>query len=502
MKNIKFNIIKVLSIAMLAYSCSDVLDEAPDNRIESIDSADKIAELLVGAYPEAAYVSFLEPMSDNAGDKGPSADTGIDFATTLNQRMFFWEDMNDVDEDTPTNYWNSAYKAIAQANQALESIEELGGGAEFNYLKGEALMCRAYAHFMLVSIFSKSYDPTTAASDLGVPYVSEPETVLLGDYERGTVKEVYEKIQEDIENGLPLIEDNYNIEAYHFTKQAANAFASRFYLHTGAWEKVIEHSTLALGAGGAAVLRDWENEYSPLTYSEQTLRYTSSTREPANLLLVSAESLYNRYHYSARYQLNSTIAGQLFFGGNILGKSWSFGVYGSSDLYYNIPKYDEYFKVTNQAAGTGTAYVTYVLLSTDEALLNRAEAYAMLGQFDNAVADINLSLSVKTEGYNPATDELTVADVAAIYQGFPDTVYTPFYNITADALPFVAAILDIKRTVFYNDGLRWFDIKRHNMEVKHTDILGNVYTLTKDDNRRQLQIPEAAQSFGITPNPR
>ncbi len=503
MKNIKFNIIRILAMALLVFSCSEVLDEAPDNRIENIDTPDKIAELLVGAYPEAAYVSFLEPMSDNAGDKGPSADTGIDFATTLNQRMFFWDDINDVDEDTPTNYWNRAYKAIAQANQALASIEALGGGTEYSYLKGEALLCRAYAHFMLVSIFSKAYNPNTATSDLGIPYVVEPETVLLGDYNRGTVAEVYENIKKDIENGLPLIEDdNYEVGAFHFTVRAAHAFASRFYLHAGKWEKVIAHSTLALGAGNATVLRDWENEYSPRTYSEQTLRYSSSTLEPANLLLVSAESLYNRYHFSARYQLNNNLAGQLFFGGNLLGKAWAFDVYGSGDLFYNIPKYQEYFKVTNQAAGTGNAFVTYVLLSTDEVLLNRAEAYAMLGQFENATADINLSLSVKTDGYNPEEDELTAADIAQIYQGYPASIYTPFYPITETSLPFVAAILDIKRTIFYNDGLRWFDIKRHNMQVRHTDILGNVYTLTKDDNRKQLQIPEAAQSFGITPNPR
>lgn len=502
MKNIKYNIIIWVSFVFVFTACNDILDETPDNRIEVIDSPEKISELLTGAYPDAAYVSFLEPMSDNAGDKGPSADTGIDYATTLNERMYFWDDFNDVDEDSPTNYWNRAYKAIAQANQALASIEALGGGSEYDYLKGEALICRAYAHFMLVSIFSKAYNPATADSDLGVPYVTEPETVLLGDYERGTVKNVYDNIQKDIEIGLPLVKDNYNVKAYHFTIKAANAFAARFYLNMGEWQKVIDHSTIAVGANPANVLRDWENEYSPKTYDEQVQRYRSSTAEPANLLVISALSLYDRYHYSARYQLNNNLSGQIFTGGNLLGKSWSYGVYGSSDLYYNIPKFEEYFKVSNQAAGTGSAFVSFVLLSTDEALLNRAEAYAMLEQYDNATTDINLSLSVKTEDYNSATDELTASDVAWIYQGYPSNIYTPFYTIPDNALPFVAAILDIKRTIFYNDGLRWFDIKRHNMEVRHTDILGNSFLLTKEDNRRQVQIPEAAQSFGIQQNPR
>src|SRR5690606_2728219 len=131
----------------------------PDNRT-TIDSAEKIAELLVGAYPEASYVSFLEPLSDNADDKGPSATSESEYR--VNQYMYNWEDLDDTDADTPTFYWNQAYSAIAQANQALASIEELGGGSSLNRLKGEALLCRAYAHYMLVNIFSKAYNPNTS----------------------------------------------------------------------------------------------------------------------------------------------------------------------------------------------------------------------------------------------------------------------------------------------------------------------------------------------------
>lgn len=500
MKNIKYNIITVVALFLILSSCNDILDETPDNRT-TIDSPEKIAELLVGAYPDAAYVSFLEPMSDNAGDKGPSAEIGIDFATTLNQRMFFWDDFNDTDDDTPTNYWNRAYKAIAQANQALVSIKELGDGSELSYLKGEALICRAYAHFMLVSIFSKAYNPATASTDLGVPYVDKPETVLLGKYERGTVENVYANIKKDIQEGLPLLKDNYNVPAYHFTKKAANAFASRFYLQTAEWEKVITHSTLALGVGGGGVLRNWETNYRPKTYSEQVLQYTSSTTEPANLLLVSAASIYNRYHFAARYQLNNDKRDEIFPSQNGTGKAWSYTVYGSGDLYYNIPKFNEYFKVTNQAAGTGNAFLALVLLSTDEALLNRAEAYAMLGQLDNAVADINLSYSVKTRNYI-ASDALTVAEIQSQFAVTDTTLYTPFYTIPSESLAFINAVLKIKQTIFYNDGLRWFDNKRHNMEINHRDVFGNNFTLSKNDNRRQLQIPEAAQSFGIEQNPR
>lgn len=497
MKSIKYNLVKALLLVMLVSSCNDILDETPDNRT-TIDSADKIAELLVGAYPDAAYVPFLEPMSDNADDKGPSAEQ-----IRVNEEMYFWNDLNDTDPETPTNYWNRAYKAIAQANQALASIEELGGGAELNPLKGEALLCRAYAHFMLVSIFSKPYNPATSATDLGIPYVTEPETILLGDYNRGNVADVYTKIREDIEVGLPLLQDDYNVPTYHFTKRAAHAFASRFYLNTAEWQKVINHSTLALGVANATVLRNWEVEYRPKTYSEQQTRYTSSNEEPANLLLVSAQSNYGSSAYAtSRYQLSEPLVDVLFPQVNATGKPWSYSVFGSGDLFNNLPKFIPYFRVTNQAANIGFFFTAYVLFSTDEALLNRAEAYAMLGEFENATDDINLSYSVKTQGYDAGTDELTPSDIRAIFNVQDDNLYTPFYTIPSESLAFVNAVLTIKRTVFYAEGLRWFDNKRHDMVIEHRDFFGNSFVLPKGDNRRQVQIPEAAQSFGIEENPR
>lgn len=500
MKNTKYKIIAIIAILTVTVSCDDVLDVTPDNRT-FIDSPEKIGELLVGAYPDAAYVPFLEPMSDNAGDKSANANTSYSDGERINQEMFFWRDISDTNIDTPTNYWNRAYKAVAQANQALLSIEEQGGGEELDYLRGEALLCRAYAHFMLVSIYSEAYDPNTAETLLGVPYVTEPEDVLLGEYERGTIADVYANIKADLEEGLLLVDDNYDQPKYHFTREAANAFASRFYLNLGEWDKVITHSSVVVGDSPLFVIRNWEGNYRTSTYSEQAALY-KSTVEPANLLLVSANSAYDRYHANARYQLNLDLASELFFSGNPTGGSWSISVFGSSDLFYNIPKVSEYFKVINQAAGTGEVYVTYVLFSTDEALLNRAEAYAMKGELDAAAADLNTVLSVNTRDYDPSTDVLTASDFDFSYGPVDPDLYTPYYTIPDTSLSMIDAVLSIKRTIFYNDGLRWFDIKRHNMSVAHRDVLGNEYFLTKDDKRKALQIPEAAKSLGIEINAR
>ena len=207
----KINLIKlaILTPLLIFISCDDVLDVTPDNRTE-IDSLEKISELLVLAYPEAVYTSFLEPMSDNAADKSLSARQ-----TDLNDFMYAWLDFFDDEDDTPTNYWNDAYAAIAQANQALASLDALGF-TNVNQ-RGEALLCRAYAHHMLVSMFAKAYNPATAATDLGITYIKAPETILLPQYSRNTVQEVYDNIEADLVEGLKYIgsDSNYSQPKFH-----------------------------------------------------------------------------------------------------------------------------------------------------------------------------------------------------------------------------------------------------------------------------------------------
>ncbi|GAA3587324.1 RagB/SusD family nutrient uptake outer membrane protein [Flavivirga amylovorans] len=499
----KYNLIKisVITLVLALVSCDDILDESPDNRTE-IDSLEKISELLVNAYPQALYTPFLEPMSDNADDKSFSADQ-----TRLNDLMYEWSNFFDDDEDTPTFYWNEAYEAISQANQALASLDELGQVDVVQ--RGEALIARAYAHFMLVNIFAKAYNPSTASTDLGIPYITEPEITLLPQYERNTLQEVYDSIEADLVEGLKYTgnDNDYQdarIAKFHFTSKAANAFASRFYLVIGEWQKVIDHSNKVLSGSGINDLRDYANEYrgAGLSYSERAFRF-SSTIEPANLLITVGSSVYNRNHFSLRFQLSGDLARELFFNGNAAGLAWSEQVFGQ-DLFFNVPKYDEYFRTTNQAAGIGLPFVQTPILTTDETLFNRAEAYAMLGEFQLAADDLNTLLSVKSEGYTSAA-VLSTDDITANF-GADSNFYTPFYQIPADALPFVNVILETKRSVFYNEGLRWFDVKRHDIVVEHerqvTPSVTETLTLPKGDNRRALQIPTEAQSRGILPNPR
>ncbi len=77
-------------------------------------------------------------------------------------------------------------------------------------------------------------------------------------YHRDNLKEVYEKIDRDIEEALPLVSDaNYAVPKYHFNRSAAYAFATRFNLYYLKWEKVVEYASEVLGSAPSTVMRDW-----------------------------------------------------------------------------------------------------------------------------------------------------------------------------------------------------------------------------------------------------
>jgi hypothetical protein len=485
-------------IAVVLTSCNNYLDVLPDNRAV-IDSKKEIAALLVNAYPNAQHAGFTEPMNDNADDKGSSA-----FFVEISSKAYKWEDFTtETITESTTNFWDQSYQAIAHANQALSSIEKLGNGKEFSALRGEALVVRAYNHFMLTSIFCLRYDPATASTVLGIPYIREVETTAIKNYKRETLQETYKLIEQDLIEGLALVRDEYDQPKFHFGTKASNAFASRFYLYKADWAKVIEHANKAIGTGDPSLeIRDFvSSSVRTLSYSQTTELYSAS-REKANLLIGWVNSLYARNYATTRYGLSSDKADQLLGNrGNPFKKNWGYRLFGT-DLVFNLPKYTEYFRLTNASAGIGFPFASIIHFTTDEVLLNRAEANAMLGKFTEASDDLKAFLSQKTLGFDASTDNIDLGVMKATFSKVANE-YTPFYTLTDDQLVFVKGIAEFRRREFLHEGHRWFDVKRFNLEVTHKVFNQDTpIILKKDDLRRAVQLPEAVLAFGVVANKR
>lgn len=502
----KLTPILILIFVLSLHSCNSFLDKTPDNRA-TLDRPEAVAELLVSAYPDQTYQVFTESMSDNVADRGPQANELASSSPSklMSEQAYNWTNIKGDDQDTPTAYWTSCYNAIAACNHALEAISLNGDGPDYAAQKGEALICRAYAHFMLVNIFAEHYDPNTAQTALGVPYVTKPEKVVFQDYKRATVAEVYSQIKADFNAGYPLINDTkYDTKkSWHFTKTAASAFAARMYLYLNEPDSVIKYSNIVLGSTPQSLLRDWNGAYQNLASSDAIGTQYNKSEESCNLLIIGCVSWLNRAIYN-RYGLDFNLMNNMARKTNVSGGKNSFQFFGwSSANGVFIPKFYEYFKRESINANYGIGYVMAPVFTAEEVLLNRAEAYVMKNDYASCLKDINTYYTKRVVGYSAVTNTVTDTKVTA-FTAADATSPAPFYAINATQLPYIKLLLDMRRAEFIHEGLRWFDIKRMHLAVKH-DFYNQPtasITLSPNDLRRAVQIPIDAQTFGIIPNPR
>jgi starch-binding outer membrane protein, SusD/RagB family len=478
--------VTVISITIITLAgCNKYLDKSPDSTWTELDTPKKVSQLLGTAYPQSSYIVFAESMSDNVTDIG----SGLIDHTNLDPYKF--ADVEAVDQDTPEAYWQACYTAIAACNNALKACENAKDTTQYQAQKGEALVARAYAHFMLVTFFSKFYDPATAGSDPGIPYVTEPETVVMKHYDRKTVEYVYQMIEQDLLAGLPLINDNnYEVPRYHFNRSAAYAFAARFYLFKKDYAKVVEMANNAFPNNDIAnSLRPWNTTYKSMSPQALNQTYARAT-EPANLLLAETVSWWGRNVGQYRYGMDYNIESQIF-SSNVTGGQFAYPIYYYGTNSYFVPKLGAYFVQNSVNANIGVDYVMTPLFTAEEVLFNRAEANDYLGNTADAIADLNLFASKRITNYSAASHTITTSTIARYYGTT---------NVQAGVLQ---TILDFKRAEWVQEGMRWFDIQRYNAEITHYTYDGTQqYVLTKDDDRRVLQIPASALTSGIALNPR
>jgi len=479
----KYSIYIFLLFAVAISSCKKYLEQVPDNRTQ-LDSPEKVAQLLGTAYPQASYITFAESISDNVEDKG----AGV--VLNINLNPFFFQDVQDQQQDSPEFYWNACYTAIAASNQALATCMAAPDSQNYRTQKGEALVTRAFSHFMLVNFFSKFYDATTAGTDPGIPYVTEPEKVVFKNYDRKTVQYVYDMVEKDLTEGLPLLKDQaYTVPRYHFNLAAAHAFAARFYLFKKDYDKVIEHASAAFPNNNFADnMRPWNTTYQTLSFYTLLATYTKAT-EPANLLLTEMPSNYARNYATFRYGLSYAKQRDIL-GANVTGGRWAYSVfyYGAQD--YFVPKFNEYFVTTSINANTGIPYIMQPELTTEEVLLSRAEAYIYKNNTAAATADLNTFVSKRILSYSPSQHNITA------------TKLSNFYGTSDLQTGLLLATLDFRRAEYVMEGLRWFDLQRYKIPVEHLFYDGSTKTLSPTDPYRVFQIPESATLSGIALNPR
>lgn len=257
------NIFKILSLttlmAALLTSCD--IERLPygDMSSEQItqDPSSSLNSLINGVY--AQLKAWSDPMhrcGEYAGDnimiRGSSTDAFYEFIsfsrTPVNYRL--------------QSFWDSGYKAIAQASNIIDMIDE-GQSPEIDNQLGECYYVRGMMYFYLCRAFGRPYYQAPD-KNLGVPIVNGTPEDVMQDFtlpDRATVKETYEQAIKDLQKAEALM--TINKGPAYASKGAAQAMLSRIYLYmSGTYDnpnreyaqKSVEYADKVINSGTYSLL--------------------------------------------------------------------------------------------------------------------------------------------------------------------------------------------------------------------------------------------------------
>lgn len=475
MKINKLNLLVFFSL-LVATGCEDYLDKAPDRRLE-VNSLEKTEAVIIGAYRNKRGVNFTHWSTDNA-----TLAQNVYSSDPIIEDLYTWrrDFRRQTHQDSPGGYWEYTYNSIAHVNLALEALEniEITNTVKADALKAEALIMRSYCHFMLVNLFAKHYDSSSASKDLGIPYLMEVEKELLVNYERESVKSVYQKAETDLLNGIALLEKNsqeFNKNKYRFTLPSAYTYAARFFTFRNKDEddvqQALQFANKAIEAfGGTEAMRPWtdylSDGFAPIDVESQEVGMVQSY---ASWLMVDW-----KYHLTMEIR--------------------------DDELRKNpFGKADNRFKVHYQMSGNVLIPAAYIifrqgapfnpandLFPLHEAILLKAEAAIRLKDYNAAQEMLEYIGKNVYEDYNAnflSTDALKA-----------------YYQTSNSQKAWERYLLFERRNMFLFKGYRWFDIKRYELEVEHLLDNGSVIKLSEEVPDKDYQIPEYAIRAGMQAN--
>jgi hypothetical protein len=235
------NIIKILSltlvIAVTSVSCD--LNRYPYDAIEqsqafmTLKDAGTLNNGLYSSLRARVYGLFMFSTDVQADQLNATLDYG-----NRNGFPHKWNGFL-ADDYTIRDTWRYQYNTITNINNILNNsnkipIANATEQATMDKYLGEAYLMRAFLYHQLVQRFAKDYEPSTAASDLGVPIVLTFD--ITEKPARSTVEQVYQQILADITQAETLLATATGVQrATKINKDCVLALKARVYLCMHNW---------------------------------------------------------------------------------------------------------------------------------------------------------------------------------------------------------------------------------------------------------------------------
>lgn len=469
-----------------AGSCRKFLDAPAGDDIVPKTTSELSSLFNWEGYPreDKHFYSYLNMLDD---DVKCDARNGDKLLLRYGKSVFSWSSSMYKDMKAATgeeSIYGRYYDRIKGCNVVLDLLPEVKGSArEKATLEGEAKILRAYYYFMLVNLYGRPYNDSGSNPDrsLGVPLVITSK--LSGaPLQRNTVGAIYRQVSKDITQGCELLEQgDAPFSLLRVNKYMAWLLASRVFLYTEEWDKVVYYSSKLLAE---------RRELSDLSRMADGTGIPGSL-PPACLDEVNKELLFLYGSPQDDYLITRPVS-QTPTG--FVPSDELMGSYEREDL--RVRYYMQEKNSLRKSAKLSSKAKYGRSFRLPEAFLNRAEANIHLAIYDGkagalaaALEDLNFLRAnrLSLNSYRPKT----MAD----FQG--------------SAWSLKIFCLEERRRELCFEEQRWFDLRRNGMpallHVYYTDPTGQAepFTLDAHSNRYVLPIPDdaIAQNPALVQNP-
>lgn len=184
--------------------------------------------------------------------------------------------------------YQAYYSGLANVNVMIKGFETItvAAGAptdSLNTYKADARMARAYYLHELVTRYAKPYNPATAATDLGVPLITEYDVTLKPV--RATVKAVYDQIIADLTFAKANNKRVNGKGSSYFTPDAVLALDARVRLSMQDWLGAYTSANAVINSGRYPLYKtavDLKSYWTNDKNQEDIMRINASLSETVN----------------------------------------------------------------------------------------------------------------------------------------------------------------------------------------------------------------------------
>lgn len=398
--------------------------------------------------PKMGYQYYMLYM-DFLGDDMIYTKSNAQFRTETD-----WTRHRQPSNQYPRHIYEFLYKIISNANMVIANIDDAEGPQqERDYVKGQALFYRAFAHFYAVQLYGIRYDAAGNNDQLGVVLRMDTST---DPKARSTVEEVYEAVNQDFDEAIALLEgvDIERNTKMHINVHVARGLKSRVMLTQGKWEEAAKYAKQVIEESGAQMDNTcYDYKQGRCSDASNKEWIWAKIAQPA----LETATLFNFYSYISNTNISynrntpraiNNLLYERISETDIRKDLWAEDVTDHPGLVFppggNTYKWMSQKFIVDHPDNSSSAYsgaivtADLALMRLPEMHLIMAESYARLGQEDDARQAL----------YTVASDR--------------DPEYTLSQASGADLID---EVMFQRRVELWAEGFRFLDLKRLNLPL-------------------------------------